>query len=348
MSDERAEKPPGGGRRWLVRLGLVLGVLVVSLGLAELTLRATGFEYHLYPEKLEFGYPDPKVFEDFFQPHEDYLWLSGRSAPKLAAARREKPWLIFSGCSCTEWGEFDVEVAKRVKETPGLAPLTFANLGCSGWSSYQGLQLMKHDIVNIEPKVVTIFYGWNDHWMGFGVDDKTAAKLSHSGVLEQQDLRLVQFVTKALVSRGIDPSKGDGENSRPNRVSLPDFRGNLEEMVELARDHHIVPVLITAPTSHVKGEEPEYLEKRFLKDLSSLVPVHRAYVEVVREVAEEKDVVLCDLAADFDALPREELLTYMKEDGIHFSPEGGVKVGDLLFETLLENDLLQKADGAGR
>jgi len=70
------------------------------------------------------------------------------------------------------------------------------------------------------------------------------------------------------------------------------------------------------------------------------IELHRAYVEVVREVAAEKSAALCDLARVFDALPRDELLRYMKDDGIHFTPDGGEKVGDLLFDCLLENGLL--------
>ena len=334
------------GKSWLFKLSLMLGVLIATLGVAEIGLRLSGFEFHLYPERLEFGYPDPKVLDGFFKRDDNFLWVSGRAQKKIEAAKQEKPYLIFSGCSCTEWGGFDEALAKRVDETPGLAPLTYGNVASSGWSSYQGLQQMRIDIAPLKPKVVTIFYGWNDHWMGFGVDDKTAGKLAGSSMLDQQDLRVVQFLTKALATRGIDGSKGAGENSRPDRVSLKDFESNLREMVKIARANGITPVLITAPSSHVEGNEPDYLNERFIKDISRLVPVHQAYVNAVRKVAADMDVVLCDLAQAFEALPRAEVLSYMREDGIHFTPEGGAKVGDLLFDTMFENDLFLKAEDA--
>ncbi len=315
----------------------------MTLGLAEATLRVVDFSYHLYPERFEFGYPDKTILEDYFKQHDDYLWVSQRTAKNTAQAWAEKPYLIYSGCSCTEWGGFDEDIARRVEADTELSTLTYANLACSGWSSYQGLQQMKLEISKLKPKVVTIFFGWNDHWMGFGIDDKTAVSLSNSSMLKLQELRVVQLVTKAIVKLDNDQGKTVGANSRPDRVALDDFRSNISGMVRIAQENDITPVLITAPSSHVTGEEPPYLQERFLADLSRLVPLHRSYAEAVREIAAEQNVVLCDLASELDALPREELLTYFREDGIHFTAEGGVKVGEVLFKTLKEHELLPKA-----
>ncbi len=314
--------------------------------MAEIGLRVAGFKFLLYPERLEFGYPDPEVMEKYFRPHERYLWVQRGYHKKLRRAMKRDPYLVLIGCSCTEWGRFDVELRERVRATPGAAPLRFANLACSGWSTYQGLQQMKEDVVALAPEVVTIFFGWNDHWVGFGVDDKTAAAMARGpGAL--QELRVVQLLTKLrVVLEAAAAGRKAGTERRPLRVSREDFRSNLEEMVDVARGHAIAPVLITAPTSHVEGEEPEYLRRRWIEDLSELVPLHQSYVRVVREVARDKDVVLCDLAAELDRLPREDLARLFKDDGIHFTPEGGVKVGEILHACLATHDLLPKARAA--
>jgi lysophospholipase L1-like esterase len=204
--------------------------------------------------------------------------------------------------------------------------LRTANLGVSGWSTYQGLQQMKKDVVAMDPDVVTIFFGWNDHWKGFGLADKVAANLNSSRLYHLQELRLVQLLGKVVVAFQAEQVLALGTGAGQKRVALPDFRSNLEEMVDVARAHGIKPVLLTAPTTHKRSEAPGYLKKRWLDDLSTLVPLHRSYVKVVRDVARDKGVFLCDLALAFDTMPRDEALTYMKEDGIHFTPEGGVKV----------------------
>ena len=199
---------------------------------------------------------------------------------------------------------------------------------------------MKRDVAALKPKVVTIYFGWNDHWMGFGVEDKTAARLTASPhLMRLQELRLVQLASRFIVSREGDAARS-GEDARPERVSLQDFRSHLEKMVDVARENDIAPVLITAPTSHRPGEEPEYLSERWLEDVSELVPLHQRYVEVVRDVAREKGAVLLDLAGIFGSFPRASLEPFMKEDGIHFTDDGSVAVGRLLHRCLAENDLL--------
>ena len=77
------------------------------------------------------------------------------------------------------------------------------------------------------------------------------------------------------------------------------------------------------------------------------MPLHQSYVEVVRAVAAERNVVLCDPARLFEQMPREKMVTLLLEDGIHLTPEGGEKVGALLFRCLQDNELLPMADGSG-
>ncbi len=322
-------------KRGLKKLAVALGATLATLAVAELGLRAVGFEFHLYPEDIQFGWPDPEILEDHFAPHADYLWTKKDYAETLARAKAARPHLVLVGCSCTDWGGYDVELAKLAAKDASRPELTMANLACSGWSTYQGLQQMKADVVDVAPAVVTIYFGWNDHWIGYGVADKDAARLTSSAALQiLQRFRLVQLASKAIVSRDA------GADARPRRVSLEDFRANLKEMVAIAREHDITPVLITAPTSHEVGKEPPQLAERHLEDLSELVPLHRSYADVVREVARGEGVVLCDLAAEFDKLPSEKRYQLLMEDGIHFTPQGAKLTALVLYRCLADNGLL--------
>lgn len=334
----RKTRRPRRRSRAVLVFVLLAGLLVAT----ELALRAAGFSYRLYPERVQFGYPEPeKIEQGYFVPHDRFLFVSRKYAEKLAAAQASHPDLVMMGCSCTEWGEIDLTLA-RLAERAGT-PLEIANFACSGWSTYSGRNQLVDDVVPLAPKVVTLYFGWNDHWMGFGIEDKAVAELTSSPIKQAlQELRLVQWASKQIVSRQAEGDRTLGEDARPARVSLPDFRDNLTHMVEVARANGITPVLMTAPDSYVEGQEPEYLEtKKFLKDASEVVALHEAYVAVVREVAAEQDVILCDLAAEFDAVPRATLEKYMKEDAIHLTQEfGGPAAGRILFKTLTDNDLL--------
>jgi lysophospholipase L1-like esterase len=204
---------------------------------------------------------------------------------------------------------------------------------------------MRRDVVRLEPRVVTIYYGWNDHWCTFGIEDKEihGFDLEHPLVWTAISARsrVAQLVNLVLFSRNFE-----GKTAR-ERVPLEDFRGNLREIVRIARAHSIVPVLLTAPSAHQRGQEPSVLTRRWLSDLTELIPLHEAYVEAVRDVALEDDVDLVDLYALFRGLGREELAESFTADGIHPTDAGSRRIAQYLYDYFEETGLVSRLiDGA--
>lgn len=303
-----------------LKQGLLLAIfsLVATIALVEIALRLWGFSYRLYPEKIEFGWPNPAVMKDRYTPDNDLLWVPRDYPETLAEIKNSMPKVIFMGDSCTEFGTYDKFFAERAKAR-GLDLLPVAKVGSGGWTSYQGRRQLERDIAPLRPPIVTLYFGWNDHWIGFGIQDKEIGKLRSPLFTLLEHSRFVQLIVKAVLSVGQDKKKGP-----LLRVSEDDFRENLRAMVKTARDNGIVPVLLTAPSSHQRGKEPAYLRQRHLKNLSELVPLHQRYVSIVREIAAETQAPLCDLAADFAALPADELAkVYFSSDGIHLTKQAG-------------------------
>lgn len=301
-------------RRLAARLGLAVAATVLLLVVLEGTLRLSGFEFRLYPTEIEFGSPDPVLLEEAFRPDPELFWVTPGYREKLAELARERPPLLLMGDSCTHLGRYDEALAEWARRRFG-EPLRYGNLAVAGWSSFQGRRQLARDVPALEPEVVTIYFGWNDHWTGFGFEDAEVASWQRFGAGPWGELRLVQLGIRTwvvLASRG----------HRPNRVPIPDFRENLRDMVSRARSVEAVPVLLTAADDHRPGEEPEYLDERWLRDLSELVPLHEAYVEAVRRTARETGAPLCDLAARVEALEPEVRSRLFFEDGIHLTAEG--------------------------
>lgn len=319
-------------KQGMANLGLSLGTVVFFLGVVEIGLRLSGFSYVLYPEEIEFGAPDPVVLKTGFLEDDDVFWVTKDYPEKLERLRRERPSVIFMGDSCTHFGTYDREldrlVTQRSMAQGSGSALRYGNLGVPGWTSYQGLRQMERDVVGLAPEVVTIYYGWNDHWIGFGLEDKNIRRIKRIFSSGWSGLRLVQLATRALVAAGTR------ETEWPNRVSLEDYRSNLREMTTLASAAGIRPLLLTAPTSIREGAEPDYLAGRWLEELSDLVPLHRSYVEVVRQVASEEGAPLCDLDRRFAELPRPEIEASFMADGIHLTEEGSRRVAEFLYECL--------------
>lgn len=317
----------------LALLALTLVVLAVAV---ELGLRISGYHFRLYPETIEFGAPDPVMLESGFVSDRDLFWVTKDYQAKLARYRRERPRLIFLGDSVTDLGHYDQALAERLAARTGRR-LSYGNLGVAGWSSYQGRQQLARDVVPLAPAVVSLAFGWNDHWIGFGVTDQQVAAIHHGatgGALEA--LRTVQLFTQARLALA------GRRGAFPNRVPIADFRANLRAMVETARAHGMVPMLVTAASNHVPGHEPAYLGDRWLRDLHELVPLHRAYVAAVRSTASSTGAALCDAAARFEALAASDRDRRMMADGIHPNAAGDAWLAAVLETCLSDHGLLER------
>lgn len=317
-------------RRVMRTRALPIAIAVASLAgallLGELGLRLAGFSFDIAPKSFEFGAPDPEFILKL-RPDRDLFWVSRNYPKRLARAAEGRLDLAFLGDSCTELGTWPRRLARRLEaKNGGPAPRT-ANFGVSAWSSFQGLRQLQRDVLPLRPAIATFYYGWNDHWIGFGLEDREVGA-ALDALRPVQELRLSQLLFKSwLLYRSRERS------AWPLRVELPDFRRNLREMVSRSREAGVVPVLLTAPTSIEPGSEPPYLGQRWLHDIRDMVPLHRRYADAVREVAAEEGAPLCDLAAHFEALPAgERRSTYMRSDGIHFTARGDEKLAGFLFE----------------
>lgn len=320
------------------RIVLACISVVIALGIVEFGLRLAGFTYQLYPQNIEFGAPTPKQIKSSFQTDPELFWITKDYNDKLETARQTRPSVVFMGDSCTEWGVYTKMFEDLVKRDAPDTNLSYASLGTPGWSSFQGLQQLKRDVLSLKPKVITVYYGWNDHWKGFGIQDKEVAYVNSSLLYQvQKHLRLAQLIIKTYI--GLSQNTKDATLLR---VSPEDFKLNLVNIVQLARQNDIRVMLLTAPTAHEKGKEKEYFTNRHIDDLSNLIPLHQKYVNIVREVAKQEEVPLCDLAGIFDTIDFEERQNDLfHEDGIHLLPKGDAVIATALYRSFKQTGLLE-------
>jgi lysophospholipase L1-like esterase len=302
---------------------LLLGSLLCALVLGEVALRVAGFRFDLSPERVEFGWPDPQTFELVFDPDLDLFWVPKGYAVELEKLSALERPLVFLGDSCTQFGGY-VEAFAEALRARGKPQPALIKLGVGGWSSHQGLAQLRRDVAPRAPGVVSIYFGWNDHWIGFGVEDRELeeVRITRNGLLSQ--LRLAQLLTKARLASKLRAGR------RPARVPPEEFRANLTAMGRIARSVGAAPLLLTAPTSHTRGAEPPHLAQRWIPRLSDLVPVHERYADIVREVASAESAALCDLHRSFAALPRGVRNRLFQQDGIHLVSAGDARIAELL------------------
>jgi lysophospholipase L1-like esterase len=309
----------------LRRVALVTISMMLVVGLFEVGLRAAHFEFHLYPS-VQFGWPDAAALRDVYRPDPDLIWVTSDFAEKLAAARRTHPAIVFMGDSCTEFGSYPAKTLVRLQvQAPAFA--AGVTLGVGGWSSEQGLMLLRREVLALKPKVVTLYFGWNDHWVALGPTDPELT-LAHRLLWLADHSRVAQLWIKARM--GVSGAMSE----RPNRVPIDRYAANLRAMIREAEADGIRVVVLTAPANHVRGHEPEYLKARHVRRLDEVVPLHQAYVEATRVAARANGATLCDAAAAFDGLETKRDL--FQRDGIHLTDAGDRAMADLLARCIVD------------
>ncbi len=349
MSGGGDKKRQGDSLRELSAKKVVLFSLLPGLILfllCEGLLRLFGFQYSQMP--LEMRYFREGVTQgviDYNEAHGPIRFKKDRfqfwvpETPFAQGVSREKPAgtlrLVALGDSCTLGCTGSDDAYPGLLE-PMLARATTGkvevlNAGVGSHSSYQGLRRLEHTVLPFSPDVVTVFYGWNDHWVS-PIADKDV-EIRPDWVLAVWNAAERSRVFQALngaVARARGITKRDMKLDL--RVSPADYESNLEAMVDMARRAGAEPYLVTAPHD-LSDFRPNSI---YPGPREQLIRLHRHYNSLVREVGREKGVPVLDLEARVEGLPRGAILS---QDGIHFHREGCERVAAFLAEELLANGL---------
>jgi lysophospholipase L1-like esterase len=304
---------------------LGVGGILLAISTAEGALRAGGVQFDLVPS-LQFGWPDPVTLTHAYESDPDLIWVTRDYREILWAARRTHPTVVFMGDSCTEFGSYPARTIARL-QAAGSALSSGVKFGVGGWSTEQGLEQLRRDVIPLHPKLVTIYYGWNDHWIAMGLTDPEISSAHRLRVLARHS-RIVQLWLRMKV--GVAARR----TSPPNRVPLQRYEDNLRAMAREAKAAGMTPVFITAPSSHVKGREPPSLALRHLRHLDELIPLHTAYIETTLRVARDTHTALCDAAGIFGGWPEPHDRLFQR-DGIHLTDAGNEAMADVVSRCIL-------------
>ncbi|TFH65515.1 MAG: SGNH/GDSL hydrolase family protein [Candidatus Zixiibacteriota bacterium] len=326
--------------------------IAVILLIAESALRLVGisprvdnpffmlvrvFEYPDYFQKDHSLFwrlrPDIKEGTEFLVPgsyRTNSLGLRGDNV-SLSADRNLTRIACF-GNSCTfGWRLQEEETYEQQLERKLNAQITSTrfkvyNCGVPGYSTFQGLRMLREYLTVLKPQIVTICYGWNDHWAaGFDIEDKNQ-RTAPQWVLNAQNLLSESYLyrsIKYLLLAKYEKTKQyqfDRQSVR-YRVSLDDFAVNLGDMIAFCRSNGAQPILLTTPVGDV---DPGVI--------SGLESYHERYNQTVRRIAGELAVPLVDAAALF--LDHPEYYDNPKADFIHYNDKGAERIAAALAETI--------------
>lgn len=189
------------------------------------------------------------------------------------------------------------------------------NMGVYGYSSLQGLRLFQKQGRGLDPDIVTVCYGWNDHWIEdepdrqrMGLEMRPCAKRIFELLRQKRISRFVAWTLSPIQHVAAQNRK----NTRVPRVAPDEYRSTLKAFVREIRAAGAIPVLITEPRRSVTQN---WVNKKHVASVAEGNRAHDEYMEIMRCVAKEENVELLDLARLFAG---KECDHYFSPDGIHF------------------------------
>lgn len=315
------------------RVVLALLSIYLFIGLLETTLAWIGFKANLPPiifigknqagetvvDNSADNIPDPVLLWKF----NPGTIFANRRINRMGFREREvdpekKPGtirVICMGDSITAQGRpgYSQYLHERLTNSPPThQPWEAFNMGVHGYSSMQGLKLFQTRAKFLNPDIVTIWFGWNDHWMSDKTDREKMA--IETGALTGPIMeaihrkRLYMFLVWAF-----KPARHPLQTSeRPVRVPPAEYQDNLELFVREVRKTGAIPILITAPR---RSLTEALVSKGFVNSPMEGQQIHDHYVTTTRDAARDTHAFLLDLATIFAG---KEDDPYFAGDGIHF------------------------------
>lgn len=324
----------------------------------EIILRSAGFYYSTTP--LFIGLPEliPAQY-DVFRKDKWLLWAPNPACPSINSHGFQgeeiditKPGdtirVACLGDSCTMCGEvtYPQYLERLLGEKIGGFDVEVINAGCGSYSSLQGMRLLETKVRRFKPDYISVFFGWNDHWLALHQEDKDI-KIQSDWVIGIKRLldksRAYQLLVKGTLF--LRDELGAGDRGQKFRVSPDDYAANLIRMVNSARSIGATPILVTAPTNLNPGNPSLYrlCEFGFFPQPALFNEVHARYNDTVRRVAGNQKVSLLDLEGLLSESDNRD--EYLMKDGIHFTDKGRSFVARKLSEIILSDYRLKVPPG---
>ena len=236
------------------------------------------------------------------------------------------------------------------------------NAGLDGHSTFGHLALLRGYLLQLRPDVVIFLIGNNDRsrgspnssdlrldrtgldWTSLGGFVKSLAHYSDTVALTVSLLRYKRARDLGLIYRGQVDVEQLEHLSTPQEEAVrmkashrethvPPYRRRLVEMIEISRAEGIEPVFVTQPGLYgpaiddVSGIDLGSIERNGV-DGNLAWEILEMYNEATREVGEENDVLVVDLAL---SLEKSSLFFY---DLVHYTNEGATEIGRILQQAL--------------
>jgi lysophospholipase L1-like esterase len=316
----------------LKKVFLALASVVVALVVFEIFLRVIDYNYTPLSIQLEektkrewSEWRDYHAFQDkHFTYDPDLIWVPRKDIPgfnaqgyrgkELGPEKAPGSFRIFAIGDSNTLGWVEENSPNWPRYLEGLLTekddrYTVANAGVYGYTSFQGLRAFKQAL-RYQPDMVLISFGCND---GMQV---TVSDVNYASRRPRLDKVLCKSRVGQLLLSCSDKFSPKGDGLLP-RVSVEEYKDNLNEIIRIAKEKHIQVVLLTRPFTG--PSQNEHWWKNFAPE----------YNAATREVGKSNDVPVIDIYAEFEGKDQ-----YFSDEA-HFTKEGHQLAAQIIYDRIL-------------
>lgn len=337
-------------RDWFRNVAIALISTFVVFDVCEVVLVKSGFEVQLPEIVFEGKTAQGKIRIAEVESDPYLLWrfapgnvFSGRKINRMGFREREVETekvpgqlrVLCLGDSVTAQGRpgYAELLHRRLSAQPPTNQRWEAfNMGVFGYSVAQGLRLFEMTKDRVRPDIVTLYFGWNDHWLNSRTDyqlmalkmrpfaghlvDALRSKRFFQLLLwaTDRDGHIRPETTKSALSffHTVTHSQHELWDTSVLRVPPQEYRELLIKLVREVRAIHAIPVLITAPRRHLNEN---IVLHNYAHSQTEGERLHDEYLDITRSVAHDTQAELLDLAKLFAG---HDCDGFFRPDGIHF------------------------------
>jgi lysophospholipase L1-like esterase len=356
-------------KRGLQHLALALLPLALLLGLLEAALRLTGAA-RTCPNRFsrsDIWVCDPILhfkLNPELRPADQPLNRRGFRGSEFRPRRDGTFQVLALGDSCTfgyiarEDGigfvlqPYPLKLQRLAERRLGEGRVEVLNAGVPGYNSFNGLLLLRSRLRDLEPDLLTVRFGWNDHFLSARGESEALYREPQTPLgLWAEDLAL-RFELYAFVRRlGLElrarrEPVGDqareafrGIREWTPTIPLEEYERNLRRIVEIGRARGAEVWLLTAPRNPAPGEEAVRIMSAHNRlAFDRLMQVHDDYNDAVRRVGRELGAPVVDMDAVYRLHADEP--AFLPTDVAHPSQGGHVLEAETLYAELLARGTL--------
>ena len=294
---------------------VVLAVIsvVITLVMAEVALRLVG--WGIVTPEMGFGMNTRSALEQGrFLPDEDLFWKLPRRTHEVDRAikavhpdlppppRRAARRILVLGDSCSRISLGVLPYSALLEQRLAADGYEVLNASVPGYTTYQGLVWLRTQLLALEPDLVIVYFGWNDHWRATGMTDRRYAASRSPG-----RLRLLSLLRRA-------PAEP------PLRVPADQYAENLDAIIAACRERGVRVLLVAAPHHITREAARRLVQTRYILPGENPTQLHRDYLEITTARARQGGADL--LAADRLFAKIGSSVPLLMRDGIHLTDQG--------------------------